>query len=146
MKHFNLPLLGAAAILALTLSACGGGGASSSSMATLAEGSDPAVNSGAVSSGALVSQEERHMMTVDETLEYFKSLDPKDLGLTEDSMDRYQVYPSEKAIPVDNLPCMKIIAYRESEEGVKYPEATFLIARDGTAVYLLDEGTVVKII
>lgn len=147
MKHSIFPLLGAAA-LALALSACGGGDASSSSMPTLAEGSNMAVNGSDVSNSTLADNQEpeRHMMTVDETIDYFMSLDPKQLGLVEESMDKYTVYPSEKAIPVDNMPCMKVIAYKDTEVHSNQPEATFLVARDGTAVYLLkDDDTVEKL-
>lgn len=136
------------AALILTLSACGGDGGSSSSALTLAEGSNPVVNGSEVSSSlAEQGQEEseaaeRHMMTVDETLVFFAALSPQDLGLEGESMAEYNFYPSEKAIPVYNLPSMKIIVYRQTEAGTNEPAATFLIARDSTAVYRLEDGEV----
>lgn len=135
--------------LSLILAGCGGGdpgSGSSGSSGTLAEGSDPLVN-GASSSSALAPQEgeELHMMTTEETIEYFRTLDPAALGLEKDSMDEYQVYQIEKAIPVDNLPCMKITVYAHTEAGTNEPEQTFLVARDGTAVYRLVEDQVEKI-
>ena len=84
--------------------------------------------------------EQLHMMTIEETIEYFKRLDPTALGLKGESMADYQIYPSEKAIPVDNLPCMKLIVYAKTEAGTNTPEETFLVARDGTAVYRLVDG------
>ena len=108
------------------------------------------VNGSSVSSGsAPTSQEEGeqlHMMTTEETIDYFRTLDPKALGLEKDSMEEYQVYQVEKAIPVDNLPCMKITVYARSDAGTNEPEQTFLVARDGTAVYrLLEDETVEEV-
>lgn len=141
MKHHSLRAAAAALALALALAGCGGGdpgsGASSPS-GTLAEGSDPLVNG---ASSALAQEEEPlHMMTIEETIEYFKSLDPAVLGLEGESMEAYHIYPSEKAIPVDNLPCMKLTVYASTEAGTNSPEETFLVARDGTAVYRLVDG------
>ena len=85
------------------------------------------------------------MMTTEETIDYFRSLEPKALGLKEESMEDYHVYQVEKAIPVDNLPCMKITVYARSDAGTNEPEQTFLVARDGTAVYRLVDGQVEKI-
>ena len=85
------------------------------------------------------------MMTVSETIDFFKTLDPADLGLKSDDMASYQIYPSDKAIPVDGMPCMKITAYASLESG-NSPEGTFLVARDGTAIYrVVDEDTVEKL-
>ncbi len=148
MKRIRLAALCAALGLALSLSACGGGDGSSSSALTLAEGSNPAVN-GSEASSALENQEskaeERHMMTVDETLDFFSALSPSDLGLEGESMKDYNFYPSEKAIPVYGLPSMKIIVYRETEASTNEPVGTFLVARDGMAVYRLEEGEVTQV-
>ena len=147
MKHKGfLPVL-AAAVLTLALAACGGGGNSSSSGLAPAEGSEAAKESSVAaessssgleaSSAGASSEEQRHMMTVDETLEYFATLDPAALGLEKASMGEYQTYPNEKAVPVDGLPC--------TEEGNNVPEATFLVARDGTAIYRLEGDIAEKI-
>lgn len=140
----------AAALLALSLAltGCGGGdpgSGSSGSAGTLAEGSSPVVNGAESSSGLASQEEELHMMTTEETIEYFRTLDPKALGLKKDSMDEYRVYQVEKAIPVDNLPCMKITVYARTDAGTNEPEQTFLVARDGTAVYRLTDGQVEEI-
>lgn len=141
MKHHSLRAAAAALALSLALSGCGGGdpgSAASGSSGTLAEGSDPLVNG---ASSALSSQEEpMHMMTIEETIDYFKTLDPAALGLKGKSMEDYNIYPSEKAIPVDNLPCMKITVYASTEAGTNAPEDTFLVARDGSAIYRLVDG------
>lgn len=148
MKRFFL--IAGAAALSLLLAACSGAG-SSSSGSTLAEGSNPIVNDSGSSLGSSVSSAvleegpELHMMTVDETLEYFDQLDPQALGLSGDSMEQYQTYPSEKAVPVDGIPCMKLIVYADSSVGTNMPEATFLVARDGTAIYRLENGEVTKV-
>ncbi len=139
LKTVSLALAGL--VLAAGLSACGGGGGSSSSSGgTLAQGSDPTVNGSSGSGSDLaassaVQVEERHMMTVDETTDFFLKLTPKELGLEGESMEEYEVYPSEKAVPVNGLPCMKLIVYQKSAAGTNAPVSTYLVARDGTAVY-----------
>lgn len=156
MKYHKFALGAAVLALGLILAGCGGGGGSASS-ATLAEGSNPAVNESeaaggssgeasqeAASSSLAESQEELHMMTVEETVDYFYQLNPADLGLSGESMSEYQIYQSEKAIPVDNLPCMKITVY-SAESGSNRPEGTFLVARDGTAIYRLEGDAVTKV-
>lgn len=151
MKQIKWNRGGAAAALlalSLTLTGCGGGdpgSGSSGSAGTLAEGSSPVVNGAESSSGLASQEEELHMMTTEETIEYFRTLDPKALGLKKDSMDEYRVYQVEKAIPVDNLPCMKITVYARTDAGTNEPEQTFLVARDGTAVYRLTDGQVEEI-
>ena len=150
MKH-NFWILGAALALGITLAGCSGGD-SASSGSTLAEAaSAPAGSSSQLaqesSSSAPIVQEEpeRKMMTVDEAVEYFMRLNPADLGLPGESMEAFQVYPSEKAVPVDGLPCMKLIVYADSAAGTNSPEGTFLLARDGTAVYKLDGKEAVQL-
>ncbi len=151
LKTVSLVLAGL--VLAAGLSACGGGGGSSSSSGgTLAQGSDPTVNgsSGSGSGSALVASsavqvEERHMMTVDETADFFLKLTPKELGLEGESMEEYEVYPSEKAVPVNGLPCMKLIVYQKSTAGTNAPVSTYLVARDGTAVYQIQGEIAVEL-
>lgn len=142
-------IFGAALALGLILTACSDSGDSSSG-STLAEtASVPGESSGltdegAASSGAdlaeTVNQEPQvHMMTVDETINFFMNLDPSVLGLPGDSMEGYQVYPTEKAVPVDGLPCMKLIVYDDDgEAGTNSPKGTFLMSRDGARVYRLE--------
>lgn len=154
MKRNSLALGLCGAAIWLALAGCGGGGASSSSSLTLAQGSDPAVNgagsgvSAPEASGTSSGEEddgELLMMTVDEAIAHFKGLDPASLGLEGEDMSGYGLYPTEKAVPVDGMPCLKIIVYGESEAGTNHPVATFLMARDGTAVYRLEDGQVTKL-
>lgn len=141
----------AAALLALAVSfsACGGGGGSASSGSTLAEGSNPIVNgsgSGSDLASSAVSQpEQRHMMTVDETEDFFRNFLPEQLGLEGESLDEYEIYPSEKAVPVNGLPCMKLVVYEKSPAGTNAPVSTYLVARDGTAVYEIQDGIAVDL-
>ncbi|RKJ42089.1 hypothetical protein D7X94_01015 [Acutalibacter sp. 1XD8-33] len=153
MKHNSLALGAVVLAFGLSMAACGSGNGGSSSSQTLAEGSSPAVNgetsgslisSEGTSSALVESQEELHMMTVEETVDFFYRLNPEDLGLSGTEMAEYQIYPSEKAVPVDNLPCMKIIVYSDAS-GSNQPEGTFLVARDGTAVYRLEENEVTRV-
>lgn len=144
LKCLVMAVCGAA--LGLMLAGCSGGGNSSSSAITLAQGSDPVVNS-AVSSAASMGGESESliMMTVDEAIARFKTIDPAALGLSGEDMSAYEVYPTEKAVPVDGIPCLKITVYEESSVGTNQPEGTFLMARDGTAMYRLEDNEVTKL-
>lgn len=146
MKLKSLALLFCGVVLGVVLTGCGGGGNSSSSSITLAQGSDPVVNS-SVSSEASEAQEsgELMMMTVDEAISHFKQLDPAVLGLEDEDLSGYEIYPTEKAVPVDGIPCLKIIVYDESTAGTNQPVGTFLMARDGTALYRLEGNQVTKL-
>lgn len=149
MRLNSLALAVCGAALVLMLAGCGGGGNSSSSSITLAQGSDPVVNDTGSSVSSAVdggdSSSELLMMTVDEAIEYFKRLDPAILGLPGEDMGEYEMYPTEKAVPVDGIPCLKIIVYNESDAGTNQPEGTFLMARDGTALYRLEDNQVVRL-
>lgn len=149
MKLNGLAAAACALAIGLMLAGCGGGGGSSSSSITLAQGSDPAVNgSGSLASSAASKPEEDGellMMTVDEAISRFKQLDPAVLGLSKESMSEYDIYPTEKAVPVDGMPCLKIIVYGETDAGTNQPEGTFLLARDGTALYRLEGKEVTKL-
>ena len=149
MKLNSLALAVCGAALGLMLAGCGGGGNSSSSSVTLAQGSDPVVNSAVSAVSSAVSEggegEKLLMMTVDEAISHFKQLSPETLGLPGADMSVYEIYPTEKAVPVDGIPCLKIIVYDESDVGTNHPEATFLMARDGTALYRLEGNEVTKL-
>lgn len=149
MKLNSLALAVCGTALGLMLAGCGGGGSSSSSSITLAQGSDPAVNSTASAVSAPEGDKKEGdkllMMTVDEAIARFKQLDPKVLGLPGEDMSAYEVYPTEKAVPVDGIPCLKITVYDESSAGTNNPEGTFLLARDGTALYRLEGDEVTEL-
>ena len=148
MKLNSLALAVCGAALGLMLAGCGGGGNSSSSSVTLAQGSDPVVNSAVSAVSSAVSEGgegEKLLMTVDEAISHFKQLSPETLGLPGEDMSVYEIYPTEKAVPVDGIPCLKIIVYDESDVGTNHPEATFLMARDGTALYRLEGNEVTKL-
>ncbi len=149
MKLESLALAACTVALGLMLAGCGGGGNSSSSSVTLAQGSDPAVNgsSSQVSSSPAVETDkgDELMMTVDEALSRFKQLSPEVLGLPGEEMSEYEMYPSEKAVPVDGIPCLKIIVYNESKSGTNEPAGVFLLARDGTALYKLEGNQVTQL-
>lgn len=150
MKLNGLAAAACAVAIGLMLAGCGGGGNSSSSSITLAQGSDPVVNdTGSLVSSAASETEKQDgellMMTVDEAISRFKQLDPAMLGLSKLSMSEYDIYPTEKAVPVDGIPCLKIIVYDETDVGTNQPEGTFLLARDGTALYRLEGKEVTKL-
>lgn len=135
--------------LGLSLAACSDDGNSSSDSTLTETASVPGESSGltdegSASSGADLaetgSQEPQvRMMTVDETINFFMKLDPSVLGLPGDSMEGYEVYPTEKAVPVDGLPCMKLTVYDDDgKAGTNSPKGTFLMSRDGARLYRLE--------
>lgn len=146
MKLKVLALLFCGAVMGVVLTGCGGGGNSSSSSITLAQGSDPVVNSSVSSETSKAPESgELMMMTVDEAISRFMQLDPAVLGLEDEDMSGYEIYPTEKAVPVDGIPCLKITVYDESSAGTNQPMGTFLLARDGTALYRLEGNQVTKL-
>ena len=146
MKLKVLALLFCGAVRGVVLTGCGGGGNSSSSSITLAQGSDPVVNSSVSSETSKAPESgELMMMTVDEAISRFMQLDPAVLGLEDEDMSGYEIYPTEKAVPVDGIPCLKITVYDESSAGTNQPMGTFLLARDGTALYRLEGNQVTKL-
>lgn len=136
MRRIGVLLLGC--LLLFTLAACGGGegdgdsdsGPSSSSLvdSTLSE--------------AEPSSSELEVMTVEETVEYFKRLSPQVLGLEGKTMDGYEVFHNQASIPVDGIPCLEISVYSvDSESKTNEAVGTYLLARDATALYRLDPVT-----
>ena len=130
MRH--AAALFAGAVLLLALSGCGGGEATSS-MGTPAESAQSQLESAA---------SELEVMTVEEAVDYFKTLSPQVLGLEGKSLGEYDVLHSQAMVPVDNVPCVEISVYGKSETTDTHTLAgSYLLARDGTALYKLDEAT-----
>lgn len=123
----------AACLLLVTLAGCGDGEEDTSSMGTLAESALSQLESAA---------SELEVMTVEETMDFFNRLSPSVLGLDAETMDQYDMYYNMANVPVDGVPCLEITVYGETETAqTNTPLGTYLVARDGTALYHLDVDT-----
>lgn len=122
-------------LLLLTLAGCGGGGeeAAASSSSALVDSS---------LSEAEPSSSELEVMTVEETMEYFKQLSPQVLGLEGKTLEGYEVFHSQANVPVGGIPCLEISVYSvDADAQTNEAVGTYLLARDATALYQLDPET-----
>lgn len=125
----------AGCLLLLMLAGCGGGEGTSSlsSRGTLAESALSALEG---------AESELEVMTVEETVDFFKRLSPQVLGLEGGSMAEFDVYHEQASVPVDGVPCLEVTVYKDDETAhTNVPLGTYLVARDGTALYSLDTET-----
>lgn len=119
-------------LLLFTLGGCGGGEGPTSSI-TLAESAQSQLEAAA---------SELEVMTVEETVEYFKRLSPQVLGLEGKTLAEYEVFHNQASIPVNGLPCLEISVYHLDEDAhTNEAVGTYLLARDGTALYQLEPET-----
>lgn len=87
-------------------------------------------------------------MSMSEAVDYLYSLEPSVLGLSGTSMDTYRIYALDGAVMVNNQPCMRLSIYsREGPEQTNEVAGIYLLTRDGTHLYQLDEaaGTVTEV-
>jgi len=120
-------------LLLLELAACGEDEeASSSSMGTLAESALSSLEE---------AESELEVLTIEEIVDRFMALSPKDLGLEGESFDEYEVFHQQASVPVDGLPCLEITVYEKNQTHTNTPLGTYLFARDGSALYKLDVST-----
>ena len=82
--------------------------------------------------------EESETMTMDEAVEYLRSLSPKTLGLSGSSMAEYNVFPEDSLVLLDGAPSLCMNVYLRSTH--QY-EATYLLSGTGKEVYRLDRET-----
>lgn len=87
-------------------------------------------------------------MSMSEAVDYLYTLDPSVLGLSGTSMDSYRIYALDGAVMVNNQLCMRLNIYsREGPEQTNEVAGIYLLTRDGTHLYQLDEaaGTVKEV-
>lgn len=87
-------------------------------------------------------------MSMSEAVDYLYTLEPSVLGLSGTSMDSYRIYALDGAVMVNNQLCMRLNIYsREGPEQTNEVAGIYLLTRDGTHLYQLDEaaGTVKEI-
>lgn len=82
-------------------------------------------------------------MTVAEVLEYFSALSPQTLGLTGDSMEDYEYYPSQQVVPVDGILCTEVDVYsRSGSAGANGIEGRYLLSRASPVrLFRVDSGS-----
>lgn len=117
--------------------------AASSEAASSGEPSEEAASSGAASGEALEASPEpaaeENILTMSESVDYMQTLTPGQLGLEGDSMDDYEMLPSEGLILVDGEPCTEIMVYRrDPKTGTNVFQGSYLLDRSGSSLYRLD--------
>ncbi len=120
--------------------------AASSEAASSGEPSEEAASSGAASSEALEASPEpaaeESILTMSESVDYMHTLSPGQLGLEGDSMDDYEMLPSEGLILVDGEPCTEIMVYRrDPKTGTNVFQGSYLLDRSGSSLYRLDRDS-----
>lgn len=119
--------------------------AASSEAASSGEPSEEAASSGAASGEApeaAPEPAEENILTMSESVDYMQTLSPALLGLEGDSMDAYEMLPSEGLILVDGEPCTEIMVYRrDPKTGTNVFQGSYLLDRSGTSLYRLDRDS-----
>ncbi len=130
--------------------------AASSGAASSGEPSKEAASSGAASSGAASSgaasgeapeapaepAAEENILTMSESVDYIHTLSPEQLGLEGESMDDFELLPSEGLILVDGEPCTEIMVYRrDPKTGTNVFQGSYLLDRSGSRLYRLDRDS-----
>ncbi len=121
--------------------------ASSEAASSGASSSEAASSSGAASGEAPEApaeppEEEKNIMTMSESVDYIHTLSPKQLGLEGDSMDDFEMLPSEGLILVDGEPCTEIMVYRrDPKTGTNVFQGSYLLDRSGSRLYRLDRDS-----
>lgn len=81
------------------------------------------------------------VMTLDESVGYLEGLSPELLGLPGASMSEYEIYSAEQMVPVNGITCAKLSVYSRGTSDTNTFQGVFLLARDGTRLYRLENET-----
>lgn len=82
-------------------------------------------------------------MTYEDAVNFIKSLSPATLGLKDDSMAGYSVYPMDGAALVDGILCLKLQVYPpHKKDQANAIAGTYLLSGDKAHLYLLQDHTV----
>jgi len=92
-------------------------------------------------------EEEPVVTAVMEQLDYFNSLQPRDIGLEGDNMGDYMVYPKEGWVLVDSFSCRELTVYLEdARDGTNVFMGTYYLSSDLTHLYQrTTDGSIVSI-
>lgn len=80
--------------------------------------------------------EESASMTMDEAVDYFRSLPPSALGLSGESMSDYSVFCEDGLVLLDGAPCLCLNVYRDGSY-----RGSFLFSPSDKSIYQLDRST-----
>ena len=83
-----------------------------------------------------VLPEESSSMTMEDAVEYIRSLPPSALGLTGDDMSDYSIFCEDGLVLLDGTPCLCLNVYRFN----KY-QGSFLFSTANNALYRLSRST-----
>lgn len=70
-------------------------------------------------------------VTRGEAVEYIKSLSPSVLGLEGESMEEYGVYPGERVVLVEDIPCTEVDVYAITAAGTNDIQGRYLLTKTG---------------
>lgn len=71
-------------------------------------------------------------VTKGEAVEYIESLSPSVLGLEGESMEEYEVYPGERVVLVEDIPCTEIDVYTtDTAAGTNDIQGRYLLTKTG---------------
>lgn len=80
--------------------------------------------------------EESSSMTMEEAVDYFRSLPPSALGLSGQSMSDYTIFCEDGLVLLDGAPCLCLNVYRDGSY-----QGSFLFSPAGKSIYQLDRST-----
>lgn len=80
--------------------------------------------------------EESSSMTMEEAVDYFRSLPPSALGLSGQSMSDYTIFCEDGLVLLDGAPCLCLNVYRDGSY-----QGSFLFSPNGKSIYQLDRST-----
>lgn len=91
----------------------------------------------------------RTTMTTSDVVNFFRRIPPERLGLSGDSMDDYEIFPSDSIVRVDGHICSRVIVYSDDgTAGTNEVVGTFFLSRDFRRLlyrYDAETGTVTQI-
>ena len=78
-------------------------------------------------------------LSAEQMMDYMQSLNPAVLGLEGSTMEGYDLLMQDGSVLIDNIPCVRINAYRiDSEIGTNEIGGNYFLSLDGTHLYRLD--------
>lgn len=80
--------------------------------------------------------EESSSMTMEDAVEYIRSLPPSALGLTGDDMSSYSIFCEDGLVLLDGTPCLCLNVYRSDSY-----QGSFLFSTSNNALYRLNRST-----
>ena len=96
--------------------------------------------------GVVEEKEEDRPTALSEQMDFFNSLEPRDIGLEGDNMGDYTVYPKQGWVLVDSFSCRELNIYLEDAlDGTNVFMGTFYLSSDLQHLYKrMDDNSIVQ--